>query len=42
MYYCIVVEGIDIEKVDKSNKNAFIYACEYNRVEMLKMMIDVF
>ena len=24
------------------NKNAFIYACENERVEMLRMMIDVF
>ena len=24
------------------NKNAFIYACENERIEMLRMMIDVF
>ena len=30
-----------INKDDK-NKNAFIYACENERVEMLRMMIDVF
>ena len=30
-----------INKEDK-NKNAFIYACENERVEMLRMMIDVF
>ena len=27
---------------DDKNKNAFIYACEKKRVEMLRMMIDVF
>ena len=30
-----------INKNDK-NKNAFIYACEEKRVEMLRMMIDIF
>ena len=24
------------------NRNAFIYACENERVEMLRMMIDIF
>ena len=27
---------------EDGNKNAFIYACENERVEMLRMMIDVF
>ena len=27
---------------DDKNKNAFIYACEWKRIEMLRMMIDVF
>ena len=30
-----------INKEDE-NKNAFIYACENERVEMLRMMIDIF
>ena len=30
-----------INKEDK-NKNAFIYACENKRIEMLRMMIDIF
>ena len=32
------------EKANKNdgNKNAFIYACENERIEMLRMMIDVF
>ena len=45
VYYCIVVKKVNPEKVnyyDGKNKNAFIYACENKRVEMLKMMIDVF
>ena len=27
---------------EDENKNAFIYACQNKRVEMLRMMIDVF
>ena len=27
---------------DDGNKNAFIYACENKRIEMLRIMIDVF
>ena len=27
---------------NEGNKNAFIYACENERIEMLAMMIDVF
>ena len=44
MYYCIVVEGVDPKKFNEhdNNKNAFIYACQENRVEMLRMLIDVF
>ena len=30
-----------INKYDK-NRNAYIYACENERVEMLRMMIDIF
>ena len=30
-----------INKED-GNKNAFIYACENERVEMLRIMIDIF
>ena len=44
VYYCIVVEGVDPEMINKAdgNRNAFIYACENNRSEMLRMMIEVF
>ena len=27
---------------DNKNRNAFIYACENERLEMLRMMIDIF
>ena len=30
-----------INKEDE-NRNAFLYACENERVEMLRMMIDIF
>ena len=44
MYYCIIVKNVNPEKIDKNdgNRNAFIYGCENERVEMLRMMIDVF
>lgn len=44
MYYCIEVENVDPEKVNKNNgnKNALIYACENKKLELLKMMIDTF
>ena len=44
VYYCILVKKVDPEKINKNDedRNAFIYACENKRVEMLRMMIDVF
>ena len=44
IYYCIVVKNVDPEMTNKEdgNKNAFIYACENERIEMLKMMIHDF
>ena len=43
VYFCII-EGVDPEKtnVEDDNKNAFIYACENRRVELLRMMIENF
>ena len=36
--------GIDPEKINKNDggRNAFIYACENKRMEILGMMIDIF
>ena len=31
-----------MKNIDDKNKNAFIYACENKKVEMLRMMIDTF
>ena len=44
MYYCIAVKKVNPEKVNKDdgNRNAFIYACENQKIEMLRMMIDLF
>ena len=44
VYYCIIVKNIDPEMINKDdkNRNAFIYACENNRLETLRMMIEVF
>ena len=44
VYYCIVVKKVDPDMINKDdeNRNAFIYACENKRVEMLRMLIDVF
>ena len=44
VYYCIVVKNVDPEKIneDDENRNGFIYGCENRRIEMLKMMIEIF
>ena len=38
------MKGIDPEIKNKGdeNKNAFIYGCENEKIEFLRMMIDVF
>ena len=38
------MRNINSEKIDHycGDKNAFMYACENERIELLKMMTDVF
>ena len=44
VYYCIIAKKVNPEILNKKdkNKNAFIYTCKNSRVELLRMMIDIF